>query len=71
MIAQKAEVKFDPAYLMPSQIATKIEELGYPATVIEGDASGQGTIELRVCKEYVLKCFSPLPYVFQLNFYVT
>lgn len=46
LMAQKGEVKFDPAYIMPSQIATQITELGYPATVIESETAGQGTVEL-------------------------
>ena len=47
-MAQKAEVKFDPAYLMASQIANRITELGYPATLLENETTGQGTAELTV-----------------------
>ena len=48
LLAQKAEVKFDPAYLIPSQIANKIMELGYVATVMETETAGQNTIEIAV-----------------------
>jgi len=48
LLAQKAEVKFDPAYLIPSQIANKIMELGYNATVMETETAGQNTIEISV-----------------------
>ena len=53
LMAQKGEVKYDPAYLMPSQIANKISELGYPAEEIEMETAGQGTIELAVCLNFV------------------
>lgn len=48
LLAQKAEVKFDPAYLIPSQIANKIMELGYNAVVMETETAGQNTIEISV-----------------------
>ena len=48
LIGQKAEVKFDPAYVMPSQIANRISELGYPATLVENDTVGDGVVELEV-----------------------
>ena len=47
-MAQKAEVKYDPAYLMASQIANRITELGYPATLLENETTGQGSVELSV-----------------------
>ena len=48
LMAQKAEVKYDPAYLMASQIANRITELGYPATLLENETTGQGSVELSV-----------------------
>ncbi|XP_013785510.1 copper-transporting ATPase 2-like [Limulus polyphemus] len=48
LMAQKAEVKFDPAYIMPSQIANAITELGYMSSVIEDVSSGQGELELEI-----------------------
>lgn len=48
LMAQKAEVKFDPAYVMAGQIATRVTELGYPATLMENETTGQGIVELSV-----------------------
>lgn len=48
LMAQKAEVKFDPAYVMAGQIATRITELGYPATLLENETTGQISVELSV-----------------------
>jgi hypothetical protein len=47
-MAQKAEVKYDPAYIMPSQVAFKIMELGFDATVLESETAGQAVVELSV-----------------------
>lgn len=48
LMAQKAEVKYDPAYLLPSQIAAKISSLGFEATVLENEGFGNGVVELLV-----------------------
>lgn len=48
LMAQKAEVKYDPAYIMPSQIANHMSEIGYHSTLIENETVGQNTIELKV-----------------------
>lgn len=48
LMAQKAEIKYDPAYIMPTQIANKITSFGYPATVLESDTNNNSTIEVRV-----------------------
>ncbi|XP_061164353.1 copper-transporting ATPase 1-like [Saccostrea echinata] len=48
LMAQKAEVKYDPAYLLPSQIAAKISSLGFEATVLENEGFGQGVVELLI-----------------------
>jgi len=47
-MAQKAEVKYDPAYIMPSQIANHITAIGYEATVLEDEVHGQNTVEVHV-----------------------
>ena len=47
-MAQKAEVKYDPAYILPSQIATEINNLGFVALVLESESVGHGTCELMV-----------------------
>ena len=48
LMAQKAEVVFDPAYIMPSQIANHIVYIGFEAVVMENDAGGEKTVELQV-----------------------
>uniref|UniRef100_A0A0B7B2G7 P-type Cu(+) transporter n=2 Tax=Arion vulgaris TaxID=1028688 RepID=A0A0B7B2G7_9EUPU len=48
LMAQKAEVVYDPAYILPSQIANKIEDLGFNASVMEGEVAGQGTVDLTI-----------------------
>ena len=48
LISQKGEVKFDPAYIMASQIGNKITELGYPAVQLESETAGQSSVELTV-----------------------
>ncbi|KAH9495203.1 ATPase Cu transporting protein 7A [Bulinus truncatus] len=48
LMAQRAEVTYDPAYVLPNQIANKVEDLGFSASVIEGEAVGQGTCELTI-----------------------
>ena len=51
LMAQKAEVYFDPAYIMPSQIASKVSELGYSATVNEAANTGDGILDLNVSQQ--------------------
>ncbi len=50
LMAAKAEVRYDPARVMPHQIANSISELGFPSEVIEGgpDGSSNGRVELRI-----------------------
>ena len=48
LMAQRAEIKFDPAYILPSQIASAITELGYPSKVNEAEGLGQGVLDLAV-----------------------
>ena len=48
LMAQKAEVKYDPAYILPSQIATEINNLGFVAVVMESESAGHGVCELMV-----------------------
>ena len=49
LMAQKAEVKYDPAYILPSQIAAAITELGYHSTVLDDDSTEYGELNLHVC----------------------
>ena len=48
LMAQRAEIKFDPAYILPSQIANAITELGYNSKVNEAEGLGQGVVDLTV-----------------------
>ncbi|XP_067664088.1 copper-transporting ATPase 1-like isoform X2 [Haliotis asinina] len=48
LMAQKAEVKYDPEYILPSQIATAIDDLGFSASVVEQEGDGQGVVELTI-----------------------
>ncbi|XP_025084861.1 copper-transporting ATPase 1-like isoform X3 [Pomacea canaliculata] len=48
LMAQRAEVKYDPEYILPSQIANAFKGLGFYATVDEGEGLGQGCIELTI-----------------------
>ncbi|CAH1777961.1 unnamed protein product [Owenia fusiformis] len=48
LMAQKAEVRYDPAYILPSRIANKVIELGFNATVLDTETVGQGTVELHI-----------------------
>lgn len=48
LMAQKAEVKYDPAYILPSQISNAICSLGFNATVLETETAGQGIVELLI-----------------------
>ncbi|XP_033744011.1 copper-transporting ATPase 1-like isoform X2 [Pecten maximus] len=48
LMAQKAEVKYDPAYILPSQIANAITNFGFNATVLENETAGQGIVELLI-----------------------
>lgn len=48
LLAAKAEAKYDSAIIQPSEIATSITELGFPASVIGDAGSGEGQVEIRV-----------------------
>ncbi|XP_052281912.1 copper-transporting ATPase 1-like isoform X3 [Dreissena polymorpha] len=48
LMAQKAEVIYDPAYVLPSQIANKVTNLGFNSTVMEVDGAGHGVIDLTI-----------------------
>lgn len=47
-MAGKADVQYDPSIIMPHQVANKIKDLGYGATVIDTPAASDGKIELLV-----------------------
>lgn len=47
LMAGKAEVRYDAAYIMPHQIANKISDLGFGATVMD-EGTGEGVVDLNV-----------------------
>ena len=55
LMAAKAEVEYDPAKVLPGQIANSISELGFPSEVLEGEATS-GEVELEVSRKKWL-CF--------------
>lgn len=65
-MAQKAEVKYDPAYLLPSQIAAKISSLGFEATVLENEGFGHGVVELLVCTNKSLNENTPWDLILEM-----
>jgi len=48
LLAQRAEVKYDPSHLLPTQIATFINNLGFQAEVLETVARGMEIIDINV-----------------------
>jgi hypothetical protein len=48
LLPQRAEVKYDPSRLLPTQIATLINNLGFQAEVLETVARGMEVIDLNV-----------------------
>lgn len=56
LMAMKAEVKFDSAFILASQIANKVSAMGFHAEVVESDKAGQATAELSVCEDFIPYC---------------
>ncbi len=48
LLAQRAEVKYDPSHILPAQIATHINNLGFKAEVLETAARGTEILDLNV-----------------------
>jgi hypothetical protein len=48
LLAQRAEVKYDPAHLLPTQIASLINNLGFQAEVLDTVARGMEVIDVNV-----------------------
>ncbi|GFN81620.1 Copper-transporting ATPase 1 [Plakobranchus ocellatus] len=48
LMASRAEVTYDAAYVLPGQIANKIEDLGYTASVDEVESKTNGQVELTI-----------------------
>lgn len=51
LIAGKAEIRYDAAYILPSQIANRITDLGFEASVME-EGAGEGVVNLNVSQSY-------------------
>lgn len=67
LMAQRAEVKYDPEYILPSQIANAFKGLGFYATVDEGEGLGQGCIELTVSNKKLLCWSTGLKFAFSFR----
>lgn len=48
LLAMKCEVIYDAAYIMPFQIANRINELGFHAEVLENSNEGIGVVTVSV-----------------------
>lgn len=46
-MAAKAEIDYDPAQILPQQIANSMTDLGFPSEIIENER-GSGEVELEV-----------------------
>lgn len=49
LLAQRAEIKYDPENLLPSQIAGFIKDLGFRAQVLEITTRGADIVDVNVC----------------------
>ena len=48
LLAQRAEVKYDSAHLLPTQIASLINNLGFQAELLETVERGMEAIDVNV-----------------------
>ncbi|XP_068251420.1 copper-transporting ATPase 2 [Nyctibius grandis] len=48
LMAGKAEIKYEPAFIQPPEIAQLIQNLGFEAAVIEDQAETEGNVELLI-----------------------
>ncbi|CAF3953068.1 unnamed protein product [Rotaria sp. Silwood2] len=60
LLAQRAEVKYDPEYLLPSQIAGLIKDLGFCAQVVETATSGTDIIDVNIDGMTCASCVSKI-----------
>jgi Cu+-exporting ATPase len=55
LLAQRAEVKYDPAHLLPTQITSLINNLGFQAELLETVERGMEAIDVNVRLIYPIK----------------
>lgn len=48
LLAQRAEVQYDPAHLLPTQIAGLINRIGFQAELLDMSAHGMDVIDVNV-----------------------
>lgn len=48
LLAQRAEVQYDPAHFLPTQIASLITRLGFQAELLDMTARGMDMIDVNV-----------------------
>jgi hypothetical protein len=57
LLSHKAEIKYNAEYIIPSQIAFLINELGFRAEVLDTMESGVDVIDLNVREQRCLNDF--------------
>ncbi len=48
LLTEKAEVKYNPEYLIPSQVVSLIHDMGFGAKLLDSEKNGVGTVELHI-----------------------
>lgn len=48
LLTEKAEIKYNPEYLIPSQIVNMIQEMGFGAELLDNEKNGIGNLELNI-----------------------
>ena len=49
LLAEKAEIKYNPSITTPEDLASSIKNLGFGATLVDTMSTSEGKIELMVC----------------------
>ncbi|KAL0281219.1 UNVERIFIED_CONTAM: hypothetical protein PYX00_002272 [Menopon gallinae] len=60
LLPAKAEVKYYPSQVSPSEIAFIVTELGFPAQVVNEPGAGEGEIELRITGMTCASCVNKI-----------
>jgi Cu+-exporting ATPase len=48
LLTEKAEVKYNPEYLIPSQVVSLIQEMGFGAKLLDAEKNGIASVELHI-----------------------